>query len=218
MKKIDKFISYTEQVYRELKTAILSEKLPIEEYLQERAIAEQLGVSRTPVREALKRLEFEGWVETIPWKGIIIKDIDRQDVIEVFQCRLANETFVIQLITETITDGNIADLEEIHNKMKSCLTENREEFISEDRNFHMYLAQLTNNSRLIQFLDNLSEQILRLGLRNIGHQNRASSTLMEHEQIIRALAKRSTAQAVEAMAEHIKRSESALLSILKPQI
>lgn len=213
MKKINKFISYTDQVYRELKTAILSENIPIGEFLQERAIAEQLGVSRTPVREALKRLEFEGWLETIPWKGVMVKDIDVQDVIEVFQCRLANEKFMIELITSTITEEHLHDLQQMHDNMKIFLEENREAFINEDRNFHMYLAQLTNNARLIQFLDNLSDQMLRLGIRAVTNKARAHETLAEHQKILDALNAQSTADAVEAMETHIYNSQNVLMSM-----
>ncbi|WP_209125643.1 GntR family transcriptional regulator [Alkalihalobacillus sp. BA299] len=216
MKKINKFVSYTDQVYRELKSSILLGKISTGDFIQERSIAEQLGVSRTPVREALKRLEFEGWLETIPWKGVIVKEIEEQDVIEVFQCRLANEIFVIKHITPNITDEQLDDLQNIFDNMKIALTENNsDEFIHEDRKFHMYLAQLTNNSRLIQFLDNLSDQMLRLGIRAITRESRTVETLEEHEKLLLALKRRSTEEAVKAMEEHIYQTKDILMAILE---
>ncbi|MET3504670.1 GntR family transcriptional regulator [Halalkalibacter oceani] len=216
MRKINKFVSYTDQVYKELKSNILLGKISTGTFLQERTIAEKLGVSRTPVREALKRLEVEGWVETIPWKGVIVKEIEEQDVIEVFQCRLANEIFMIKLITPNLTDEQIKDLQDIFLKMKVAQQEGKgDELIDEDREFHMYLAKLTNNSRLIQFLDNLSDQILRLGVKAITKEFRSDEALSEHEKLLEALERRSVEAAVQAMEEHINQTHEVLMRMVK---
>lgn len=214
MKKVGRFVSYTDQVYREIKGAIISADIQAEESLHERTIAQTLGVSRTPVREALKKLEFEGWVETIPWKGVVVKEIDRKDVVEVFQCRYANESFVAQEVASTITDEQLQDLEDYFEKMKAVSNTDEQEFINEDRNFHMYMAQLTNNGRLVQFLDHLSDQILRLGIRAVDYEGRAEETLMEHQAILEGLKKRSPEEAKEAVERHIANSEVILLKLI----
>ncbi|WP_026699543.1 GntR family transcriptional regulator [Salibacterium aidingense] len=211
MKKIGKFVSYTDQVYRELKSAIVSGDIQQGEFLQERSIAEQLGVSRTPVREAIKRLEFEDWVETLPWKGVVVKDIDRQDIIEVFQCRYANEGFVGERVASTITDENMAELKKIKSTMEELADESRQEFINEDRKFHMHLAQLTNNSLLIHFLDRLSDQMLRFGILAVKDKVRIKETLEEHQAIIDALETRSPEKTKEAIQRHIDNSQDVLL-------
>ncbi|MGO4890236.1 GntR family transcriptional regulator [Anaerobacillus sp. MEB173] len=218
MRKIGKFISYTDQVYKELKEAVISGKINPGDFLQERGIAEELGVSRTPVREALKKLEYEGWVETIPWKGVIVKDIELQDVIEVFQCRYANERYVVELVTEKIEDKHVEDLVVIHEKMKALQSVDRVAFINEDREFHMYLAKLTNNNRLINFLDYLSDQIIRLGIRAVENKERVAETLEEHEAILQALQERSVEKAVKAIEEHIENSQKVLLSIIEKTV
>lgn len=216
MRKINKFVSYTDQVYKELKSNILLGKIPTGTFLQERTIAEKLGVSRTPVREALKRLEVEGWVETIPWKGVIVKEIEEQDVIEVFQCRLANEIFMIKLITPNLTDEQIKDLQDIFLKMEVAQQEGKgDKLIHEDREFHMYLAKLTKNLRLIQFLDNLSDQILRLGVKAITKESRSDEALSEHEKLLEALERRSVEAAVQAMEEHINQTHEVLMRMVK---
>ncbi len=214
MKKVGKFVSYTDQVYREIKAAIISQDIKPGDTLQERTIADTLGVSRTPVREALKKLEFEGWVETIPWKGVVVKEIDRQDILEVFQCRCANESFVGILIAESITDEQIEALEGFYKKMEELSTQNKQEFINEDRKFHMYMAQLTNNSRLIQFLDHLSDQMLRFGIRAVDNEFRKKETLEEHQAILQALKNRSVDETRRAIEEHIKNSEEVLIRLV----
>ncbi|MDV2686038.1 GntR family transcriptional regulator [Alkalihalophilus lindianensis] len=215
MGRVGKFISYTDQVYELLKKEIISGKFPENELLQERSIAENLGVSRTPVREALKKLEFEGWVETIPWKGVIVKGIHEQDVIEVFQCRFANERFVLETITPIIEDSHLQVLEGIHEKMKTHIDGSNEEFIHEDHAFHNYLARLTNNKRLCQFIDNLSEQMIRLGIRLVENSNRKEEALKEHEAILIALRNRLAEDAVKAIKIHLENSQSILLENVK---
>ncbi|MFB5662257.1 GntR family transcriptional regulator [Alteribacillus sp. HJP-4] len=215
MKKIGKFVSYTDQVYRELKAAIVSGDIQPGNLLQERSIAEKLGVSRTPVREAIKRLEFEDWVETLPWKGVIIKEVDKQDIVEVFQCRHANESFVGELVAPIITDENIAELKRIHQTMELLSKQSRQDFINEDRRFHMHLAQLTNNSRLIQFLDHLGDQMLRFGILAVKNEERMTGTLQEHADIIKALETRSSGKTKLAIQNHIDNSKDVLFHLLK---
>ncbi|PSL48593.1 GntR family transcriptional regulator [Salsuginibacillus halophilus] len=215
MKKVGKFVSYTDQVYREVKGAVISQDIVPGETLQERQIADTLGVSRTPVREALKRLEFEGWVETIPWKGVVVKEIERQDILEVFQCRYANEGYVAKLIAPTIEDAHIQDLNRIDQRMReAAAVVNRQEFINEDRNFHMYLAQLTNNERLIQFLDHLSDQLLRLGIRAVAEEARMDEALEEHKAIIQALKAKAPETAAQAVEAHIQNTEKVVMNLI----
>lgn len=214
MKKIGKFVSYTDQVYREIKDAVISLDIRPGDLLQERSIAEKLGVSRTPVREALKKLEFEGWVETIPWKGVVVKEIERQDIFEVFQCRYANEGFVGELVAPLITDDHMTDLKEYQKRMTSLAEQDRQQFINEDRDFHMYLAQLTGNSRLIQFLDHLSDQMLRFGIRAVSEDSRMKETLKEHQAIIDAFDTGSKEKARKALEFHIQNSQEILLAMI----
>lgn len=123
---------------------------------------------------------------------------------------------MIKLIAQNITDKHLSDLGKIHDNMKLALEENnREIFIHEDRNFHMYLAQITNNDRLIQFLDNLSDQVLRLGVRAVTIESRVHETLTEHRELLNALHKRSPSEAVKAMEKHILNTEEVLMKMLE---
>lgn len=126
---------------------------------------------------------------------------------------------MIKLIAQNITDKHLSDLGKIHDNMKLALEENNSEiFIHEDRNFHMYLAQITNNSRLIQFLDKLSDQVLRLGVRAVTRESRVHETLAEHQEILNALQKRSPSEAVEAMEQHIENTEEILMNMLETAV
>ncbi len=149
LNKLNKAVSYKMRVYEELKSAIINEKLKPGEVLNERKIAEELGISRTPVREAIQMLENEGWVNTEPWKGSYVVNITNQDVEEIFQLRRTLESLVIELIVPKIGELEINKIEELINKQsRYCKEYNAENFIYKDRDFHMYLVHLTNNKRL----------------------------------------------------------------------
>lgn len=206
--KLSKAVSYKEKVYNEIKSAIITQRLKPGEQLNERVLAEKLGISRTPVREALQMLEKEGWVRTEPWKGTYVLDITEQDIEEVFQLRMALETLVIDLIIQRISEEHIDKLEEFLQKQTEYCDESKaDEFIKVDRDFHMYLAYLTGNKRLIQILNNLSDMMRRLGIRAIKTEERYIETLQEHASIIKGIKARNLSNARQAMMYHILRTK-----------
>lgn len=208
LNKLEKATSYKEGVYNELKQAIIGQRLRPEEQLNERNLAEKLGISRTPVREALHMLEKEGWVITEPWKGTYVLDLTEEDIEEVFQLRMALEPLVIELITERLSKENLERLDELYaeqTKYQQCF--DADAFISTDRHFHMYLTDLTKNKRLIQILNNLSDMMQRLGIQAVAHQARYQETLDEHARIIAELKKRNLIKARQAMIYHVLRTK-----------
>jgi len=204
MEKIEKAVSYKDKVYKEIKSAIISQKIKSGEILNERKLAEELGISRTPVREALQMLVNDGWVIVEPWKGAYMNPITEKGLIEVFQVRLALEVLAIELIMDKISEQDIRTLTNILLKQEK-LQENyqADEFIIVDREFHMVIAQMTDNKILIDVLNNLSDMIRRIGVQAVQDVNRFIETLDEHSHILIALKERNKEKAVEAMKEHI---------------
>lgn len=204
MEKIEKAVSYKEKVYKELKSAIIAQKIKAGEILNERKLAERLGISRTPVREALQMLVNDGWVIVEPWKGAYVSPITKKDLVEVFQVRLALETLAIELIVEKITEAELEVLSDILLKQEK-LWENyqADAFIKVDREFHMVIAQITENKLLIDMLNNLSDMIRRIGVQAVEDVNRYMETLDEHTRILNALQERNKEKATNAMKEHI---------------
>lgn len=202
--QVAKAVSYKEKIYEEIKTAIINQVLKPGEQLNERALAEKLGISRTPLREAFKRLETEGWVVTEAWKGTYVTEITEQDIEEVSQLRMTLEVMVIELIIQKITPGQLLKIREMHQNQAKLGNEFKAgDFIELDRNFHMYLAELAGNKRLLQILTHLSDMMRRLGITAIQTAERYQETLQEHSGIIEALEIRDLAKAKQAVLFHV---------------
>jgi len=204
MEKIEKVVTYKDKVYKEIKAAIIAQKIKPCEILNERKLAEELGISRTPVREALQMLVNDGWVSVEPWKGAYVNPITEQVLTEVFQVRLALESLAMELIVEKISIEELDTISEILVKQEK-LKENyqADEFIKVDREFHMVLAGITNNKILIDMLNNLSDMIRRIGVQAVQDVNRYMETLDEHYNILNALKEKNKAGSVYAMQQHI---------------
>lgn len=204
MEKIEKAVSYKNKVYRELKTAIISQKIKSGELLNERKLADELGISRTPVREALQMLVNDGWVIVEPWKGAYVSPINEKVLTEVFQVRLALESLAIEIIADSIDGRHLESLSNILKKQEK-LKENyqADDFIKVDREFHMAIAHITENKILIDMLNNLSDMIRRIGVQAVQDVNRYIETLDEHTSILNALKKKNKGEAIKAIREHI---------------
>lgn len=212
-----KFSPYKEKIYEDLKNAIIKNVFKPNEVLNERKIAERLGISRTPVRDAIKLLEFEGWVNTIPWKGTYVSDLQKKDVKEVIQLRRALECLAIELI-ENILEEDVNNLNAILDRMTEYAKNNElDKYMIEDRMFHLYLANLSGNSRLIQIFSNLSDHIYRLGIRAILLEGRTLQSTEEHMLILNALAIGDIETAKKYVTYHLENTEKAINEVLDKQ-
>ncbi|WP_223069676.1 GntR family transcriptional regulator [Paenibacillus caui] len=214
--KIEQPQSFRQHAYDEIKNAIINHAIAQGEVLYERDLSEKLGISRTPLRAAIQMLEVEGWLKSVPRKGVFISRIVEQDVEEVLQLRRANESLVMELIIPKISDADIEKLEHIYAEQKLNEGSN-EAFIMADKDFHMYLAELTGNGRLTQLMHNLSDQMRWFGITALKTTDRKDRTLKEHRIIIEGLKKRDVDFAKKAVIEHIEHTRSAVLASLKLQ-
>ena len=143
--------------YQKIKAAILNEMYEPNQILNERKLAEEFQISRTPVREALKILEGEGWVKIIPWKGAIVNQITQKEIDEIFQIRLIIEPAIIELLQNKIDYKKRAYLDKLYENQKK--TKTKKEFILADREFHMTFAEWTENLQLIEMVKGLNDRI-----------------------------------------------------------
>ncbi|BCJ86925.1 GntR family transcriptional regulator [Effusibacillus dendaii] len=212
--KIEQPQLFKQHAYEEIKNAIINHVIPQGEILSERNLSESLGISRTPLREAIHMLELEGWVKSIPRKGVFVSHISQKDVEEVLQLRSANESLVMELLIPKITDKEDQTLEEIFMHQLNHQHDNKS-FISIDKDFHMYLAELSGNDRLIQLMHNLSDLMRWFGIRAIHTTDRIQETLQEHRAIIAGVKKRDVNLAKIAVAKHIEQTRAAVLTALQ---
>lgn len=206
--RLEKAISYKNKAYTEIKAAIISQQIKPGEQLNERLLAETMGISRTPVREALQLLERDGWVTTEPWKGTVVKGLTESDIEEVFQLRMALEPLVIDLIIDHLGPSDFDRLSSLFEQQKAYgIDYNADAFIRVDRSFHAFLTNLTRNKRLIRIMNDLSDVMRWLGIKAIVHKERYHEVLDEHEKVIKELKRRNLVKARDAMLYHVLRTK-----------
>ena len=189
--------------YQKIKAAILNEMYEPNQILNERKLAEEFQISRTPVREALKILEGEGWVKIIPWKGAIVNQITQKEIDELFQIRLIIEPAIIELLQNKIDYKKRAYLDKLYENQKK--TKTKKEFILADREFHMTFAEWTENLQLIEMVKGLNDRIYMVGHKAINSKDskREEESLEEHYKIIQALKNNDIMLAKNFMIAHV---------------
>lgn len=189
--------------YQKIKASILNEMYEPNQILNERKLAEEFQISRTPVREALKILEGEGWVKIIPWKGAIVNQITQKEIDEIFQIRLIIEPAIIELLQNKIDYKKRAYLDKLYENQKK--TKTKKEFILADREFHMTFAEWTENLQLIEMVKGLNDRIYMVGHKAINSKDskREEESLEEHYKIIQALKNNDIMLAKNFMIAHV---------------
>ena len=156
--KLDSYKPLREVVFDSLREAIINGTLRPGERLMEIQMAEELGVSRTPVREAIRKLELEGFVVMMPRKGAYVAGISFKDIEDVFEVRASLEALASGLAAERITGEELEDLERILVRKKEIIADSDlPAFVESDTQFHDSLYKCSRNQRLIQMLSNLRD-------------------------------------------------------------
>ena len=198
-----------------LKNAILTNRLQQEQIYKIDDLAKSLGISKTPVREALLDLAGKGFVTFLPRKGIQINSLDENDIRDLYEFRAAMETSVIRHITPTITEEFIAHVEAINNDAKKCIKNNdRIEYLKKDREFHLFLVELTENEYMISALENVRDLVDWMGIKALLRKERMMEVFVEHDKVIQMLKKRDVKRATQMMEEHIANTLEKVLNQL----
>jgi GntR family transcriptional regulator, rspAB operon transcriptional repressor len=197
-----------DDVYRTIKADIVSLKLKPGSMVQEETLAQQLGVSRTPVREALRRLGQEGLVYTAPKKGTLIAPVSIDDIREVFQLRLALEPLAARLATPHIPQEEIDSLRSHHVPP----AQGASGLILDYRDLHLSIRRHCGNRRLESILEQLIVDTHRV--LSLSNQQYLLQSLEHHLKVLDAFQSRDADAAEAAMREHILRSQQLLVSNL----
>jgi DNA-binding GntR family transcriptional regulator len=213
--QLDNYRPLREIVFDVLRQAIIDGTLEPGERLMEVQLAEALGVSRTPVREALRQLELEGFIVMVPRKGAYVADLSTKDVADVLEIRGALEALAASLAAERIEEEELELLERLLVESKEAAkAKDIEQMIKIDTRFHDILYQASRNKRLVQIVSNLSEQIQRYRTTSLAYPGRLIYTLKEHRLLVDALAERNADLASELAQEHIENVENVILEML----
>jgi DNA-binding GntR family transcriptional regulator len=167
-------------------------------------IADQLGVSRTPVREAIRKLELEGLVVMVPRKGAYVSDISYKDIIDTLEVREALETFAVKLAIEKNTVKDIKRLEGLNKDFQKAYEEKDiEKMVEYDTEIHNEILVLSDNSKLINFMDGLNEIMQRFRLIFFNETYNPERIAKEHEEVFLALKNKNIERAQKAMKAHL---------------
>lgn len=214
--KLDSYKPLREIVFESLREAIINGILKPGERLMEIQLAEEMGVSRTPVREAIRKLELEGFVVMVPRKGAYVAGISLKDIADVFEVRAALESLAAGLAAERITDDELEALERSLVKVaESTEADDLNSLISADTDFHDILYRASRNERLVQIVSNLREQIQRFRMASLSHPGRMRVALEEHRKIVEAISERNVELAQQLARDHIENAENTMLNMMR---
>ena len=210
--KLDSYKPLREVVYETLREAIRNGALTPGERLMEIQLAEELGVSRTPVREAIRKLELERFVVMLPRRGTYVANLSLKDINEVFEIRAALDGLAAGLAAERITEEELEQMERLLVEIADCIEQhNNQKIVEADEAFHDILYRASRNERLVGIICNLREQFTRFRSVSINYPGRLQNTLEEHRQPVEAIAQRNPEAAQQKAREHIENAEQTLL-------
>jgi DNA-binding GntR family transcriptional regulator len=192
-------------VFEYLRDAILTGKLKPGERLMEIQLAEKLGVSRTPVREAMKKLEQENFIEMVPRKGAYVKDINAKDMLEVLEIRKLLEGFAAFQAAANMSEKDLKEMEKLTEKFdKAVLLEDKEGLIETDNKFHDIIYRSTKNDKLKELIKSLQDQFHRFRIIYFSEFDDYRQISKGHQDIIKAIKDRDGHYAKAVAEEHIQ--------------
>ncbi len=175
--------------YEKIKSKILEEHYEPGQFLSERTLIDELGMSKTPIKNALVRLESEGFVTVSSKQGIIVIDISIERINDIYNLRIALETYSCQEIYQRITEEQIKELEEnIEATKLAAMNKDVKAFATLDHEFHLAISEVAGNSEITKILLNYQDHLRRITLRHLKKDpNRVQKFYAEHVDILEAL-------------------------------
>lgn len=214
LEKLDEF-RLPQRAYHIIRMAIRNLILPPGKTILEREMSEVLQMSRTPVREALVRLEMEGVVRLIPRRGFIVEPIEEEDLKEIYEIVETLDGFAIELATSKVGTEQLGRLESIVAKQEQALSqENLEEWSMLDDLFHSLIILYAENKRLSTVIDSYSDQSYRARLYTINQRPVPALSIAEHKAMVACMRADDGKAARTVMQSHRRRAQKEILDAL----
>ena len=215
---MNEYLPLRDVVFNTLRQAILKGELKPGERLLEIALAERLGVSRTPVREAMRKLEQEGLVVMIPRRGAQVASITEKDLNDVLEVRIALENVAIEKACARMTEEEMRRLWLAAKEFEHTIAEgNLVKLAEADVAFHEVIYKSSDNRRLNQVLNNLREQIYRYRVEYLKEDESRNRLVKEHEKITRAIKERDVKAAQELSFEHLENQRMGIIQAIRAE-
>jgi len=201
--------------YERIKILLINGQLEFDEVYSANQFAEILGVSRTPIREALLQLTAEGFFIFLRGRGFKIKEFSEKEIRDFFETRKMIESYVIEQLVETVTEEDLKPLED---SLKRMLNGHDQEeiyrFLATDKSFHMNLIHRYKNNLLESIMENIRDFISILGQKALTSPGRVKEVIREHQRIVKALRQKDKNKAVQAINDHLDATEKSLIENL----
>ena len=203
------------RISQEIEEAILSGQFKPRERLIEMDLISRFGVSRTVIREALKRLEAKGLVRATPYRGVVVSDLTVEEIEEIYFIRAELEKIAARLVLENITQEEIQKLKKLAKEVERHLREKSHQMIEVDSEFHRMIFKACHNNYLYEMIDYLRTKahIVRFNAWSLPH--RIEQSILEHREMIKAIENRNLSQFEKLIVKHLIFSKDSYMSQLK---
>ena len=213
---MNEYLPLRDVVFNTLRQAILRGELKPGERLMEIQLANKLGVSRTPIREAIRKLELEGLVLMIPRKGAEVAEITEKSLKDVLEIRRALEDLAVRLACEKITKEELKELKKAGDDFKRVLkSQDITEVAEADVRFHDVIYMATDNPKLIQLLNNFREQMYRFRVEYLKKAEVRPQLLAEHDEIIKYITEGNKEEASRVVTRHIENQALTVQDVIR---
>jgi len=210
---IKKPVTLNEQAYESIKSILTSGQLEENTIDSASKLAKILGVSRTPIRDALIQLTNEGFLVSVHKRGFKIKKYSKKEIMDFFETRKIIEVYIIEHLAERINQADLKKLSSVLKLMKEHAKQgNKQAFLEADRDFHMILIYRYNNHLLTATMDNIRSSMALFGKKALlAKEGRTEEVIKEHEKIVHKLKQKSAKNAAKALCNHLDITQKYLL-------
>lgn len=202
-----------DQAYHAIKKGILKEIFKPGHFLSEKQLIDYLGMSKTPIKSAVDRLEAEGFLAVSPKQGILVKELSLEKVANLFDLRMALEMFVAEQLSGTLTEAQCVRIDvNLAQQLEHARAGDDEQFTYADAEFHMLLCEFSGNEEIVQVMRNNQDHLHRFALRVLKRvPNRMEQAYRDHQQMVEAMKQGRAEETVRLVREHLQFGKGTLL-------
>jgi DNA-binding GntR family transcriptional regulator len=203
-------------VHRTLREAIMSGRLRPGDHLAEEYLARQFGVSRTPVREAILRLETEQLAERVPRRGLVVRGIPEREVLEVYTVRTSLDALAARLAATQSLPADRAHLRWVNQRLAEAAGRGDDSAMAElNIQFHEAICEAAHNGMLLRFMRQIHDWVHRFGETTFSFPGRAQTAVAEHERVLEAIEEGDAAAAEQLARDHMISAQQARIAMLR---
>lgn len=208
--------TYHVQIADMLRDMIMTGKLKEGDKVNEGKLCETMGISKTPMREALRVLSVEGLIRLVPNRGAFVTKPEFEEIAEMFDVMSLLEGFCASRACEKMTPGHFAHLEKLHARLEENFERHdQEEYIRINNQYHSFIQEIAGNRTLNQIVDGLRKKILLYRFQSLNLPTRFADSIREHRDLLEAFRQRDESRAEALMRQHLKNQTMALKSLVE---